>query len=293
MAVFEINHGTHHDHIVCMDCGAVEEFVDAAIETRQSRLPSDSGFASKSIRWCCTGAASARLPGPQTPGRQRLGARLGGAARGGRRRPQSRGRLAADAPRVSISSACARARGGDLHAAEHAREFLDPRLALEPCDAGARAAPVVVLGYPQVLVPCAATCGRCVTHSTCARCQRPQLAADDLGHRAADAGVDLIEDHARGACWLQVTCTASDRRASSPPGGDLGHRARRRAGIGADLKLDLIDAVRGWFGAVGCRHLDKKAAATHAKFLDAGLHCLAETTGRVLRCADSCRASSW
>jgi len=30
MAVFELNQGTHHDHIVCLDCGRVEEFMDAA-----------------------------------------------------------------------------------------------------------------------------------------------------------------------------------------------------------------------------------------------------------------------
>ena len=29
MAVFELNEGTHHDHIVCLDCGRVEEFMDA------------------------------------------------------------------------------------------------------------------------------------------------------------------------------------------------------------------------------------------------------------------------
>ena len=32
MAVFELNEGTHHDHIVCLDCGRVEEFMDAGIE---------------------------------------------------------------------------------------------------------------------------------------------------------------------------------------------------------------------------------------------------------------------
>src|ERR1700728_1039669 len=35
MAVFELNHGTHHDHIVCLDCGRVEEFMDSSIEERQ------------------------------------------------------------------------------------------------------------------------------------------------------------------------------------------------------------------------------------------------------------------
>jgi Fur family ferric uptake transcriptional regulator len=34
-AVFELNEGQHHDHIVCLDCGRVEEFMDAGIEERQ------------------------------------------------------------------------------------------------------------------------------------------------------------------------------------------------------------------------------------------------------------------
>src|SRR6188768_3448864 len=38
MAVFELNQGTHHDHIVCLECGRVEEFVDAAIEERQKSI---------------------------------------------------------------------------------------------------------------------------------------------------------------------------------------------------------------------------------------------------------------
>jgi Fur family ferric uptake transcriptional regulator len=47
MAVFELNAGTHHDHIVCMDCGAVEEFYDEAIETRQDAIAGGLGFKIK------------------------------------------------------------------------------------------------------------------------------------------------------------------------------------------------------------------------------------------------------
>ena len=35
-AVFELNEGAHHDHIICMDCGRVEEFMDCGIERRQN-----------------------------------------------------------------------------------------------------------------------------------------------------------------------------------------------------------------------------------------------------------------
>ena len=44
MAVFEINHGTHHDHIVCLECGRVEEFMDSGIEERQTAVASKLGF---------------------------------------------------------------------------------------------------------------------------------------------------------------------------------------------------------------------------------------------------------
>lgn len=43
-AVFELNEGTHHDHLVCLQCGRVEEFFDAEIERRQSRIAKERGF---------------------------------------------------------------------------------------------------------------------------------------------------------------------------------------------------------------------------------------------------------
>jgi Fur family ferric uptake transcriptional regulator len=43
-AVFELNEGNHHDHLVCLQCGRVEEFFDAEIEKRQSRIAKDRGF---------------------------------------------------------------------------------------------------------------------------------------------------------------------------------------------------------------------------------------------------------
>lgn len=44
MAVFEFNQGAHHDHIVCLDCGVVEEFVDGPIEERQTAVAKRLGF---------------------------------------------------------------------------------------------------------------------------------------------------------------------------------------------------------------------------------------------------------
>ena len=44
MAVFELNQGGHHDHIVCVDCGRVEEFMDGGIEERQHAVAKRLGF---------------------------------------------------------------------------------------------------------------------------------------------------------------------------------------------------------------------------------------------------------
>ncbi|MBV5293785.1 MULTISPECIES: ferric iron uptake transcriptional regulator [Curvibacter] len=37
-AVYELNEGQHHDHLVCTSCGKVEEFYDAEIERRQQMV---------------------------------------------------------------------------------------------------------------------------------------------------------------------------------------------------------------------------------------------------------------
>lgn len=43
-AVYELNEGQHHDHLVCLDCGKVEEFYDAEIEKRQQAIAATRGF---------------------------------------------------------------------------------------------------------------------------------------------------------------------------------------------------------------------------------------------------------
>ena len=43
-AVFELNEGGHHDHLVCLQCGTVEEFFDPEIEQRQLRIAQERGF---------------------------------------------------------------------------------------------------------------------------------------------------------------------------------------------------------------------------------------------------------
>jgi len=46
-AVFELNQGDHHDHIVCLDCGKVEEFMDEGIEERQHTIAARLQFEIK------------------------------------------------------------------------------------------------------------------------------------------------------------------------------------------------------------------------------------------------------
>ncbi len=43
-SVFELDRGEHHDHIVCLDCGRVEEFLDEVIENRQDQIAAEHGF---------------------------------------------------------------------------------------------------------------------------------------------------------------------------------------------------------------------------------------------------------
>ena len=43
-AIYELNAGSHHDHLVCLDCGHVEEFFDEEIESRQNKIAVERGF---------------------------------------------------------------------------------------------------------------------------------------------------------------------------------------------------------------------------------------------------------
>jgi Fur family ferric uptake transcriptional regulator len=43
-AVYELNRGGHHDHLLCLECGRVEEFYDPEIEKRQHAIAAERGF---------------------------------------------------------------------------------------------------------------------------------------------------------------------------------------------------------------------------------------------------------
>ena len=65
-SVFELNEGQHHDHLVCLTCGRVEEFYDAEIETRQRDVAQARGFAlqdhSLALYAACTKSACPHRP---------------------------------------------------------------------------------------------------------------------------------------------------------------------------------------------------------------------------------------
>ena len=44
-AVFELAAGEHHDHLVCVRCNQVTEFVDEVIEKRQRKIAAEAGYS--------------------------------------------------------------------------------------------------------------------------------------------------------------------------------------------------------------------------------------------------------
>ncbi len=57
-SVFELNRGVHHDHIVCVKCGKVDEFTDQTIEKRQKQIAKDLGYELTDHTLCLYGLCS-------------------------------------------------------------------------------------------------------------------------------------------------------------------------------------------------------------------------------------------
>lgn len=55
ISVFELNQGPHHDHILCVKCGRVDEFVDPVIEERQNAIATEAGYAITDHNLCIYG----------------------------------------------------------------------------------------------------------------------------------------------------------------------------------------------------------------------------------------------
>ena len=43
-SVFELNDEDHHDHMVCIECGSVTEFLNKRIESLQEKVAEENGF---------------------------------------------------------------------------------------------------------------------------------------------------------------------------------------------------------------------------------------------------------
>ncbi|OWT56816.1 ferric iron uptake transcriptional regulator [Candidimonas nitroreducens] len=65
-AVFELNDGDHHDHLICTNCGKVVEFSDSDIEKRQQKIAKEKGFALEShtmmLYGICSDCSAGRQP---------------------------------------------------------------------------------------------------------------------------------------------------------------------------------------------------------------------------------------
>lgn len=66
-SVFEIDQGVHHDHILCLECGRIEEFCDDEIERRQKSIARQLGFELAEHRLILYGHC-VRLDCPYHPG---------------------------------------------------------------------------------------------------------------------------------------------------------------------------------------------------------------------------------
>ncbi|MDH5327783.1 MAG: ferric iron uptake transcriptional regulator [Gammaproteobacteria bacterium] len=54
-SVYELNQGNHHDHILCVKCGRVDEFVDQLIEERQKVIAAEAGYTITDHTLCIYG----------------------------------------------------------------------------------------------------------------------------------------------------------------------------------------------------------------------------------------------
>ena len=68
-SVFELNESTHHDHLLCLTCGRVEEFFDPEIEARQREVAASRGFTLQehalSLYAVCTRENCEHRPAPK------------------------------------------------------------------------------------------------------------------------------------------------------------------------------------------------------------------------------------
>jgi len=216
MAVFELNHGAHHDHIVCVDCGRVEEFMDGGIEDRQQAVAKRLGFeisdhslilyghCRKPIARIKSARSSSGRDLRQAPApRRRRAFFLGGFLR---------------RSRASISRACARASAvismpPDMRAISSMRSA-----ALKVFTAVRVMLPSLRLVTRNCRWAWAATCARWSRTAPASARRAPGACADDLCDGAAYAASTSSNTMHREPLSADVaTCTARLMRDSSPP----------------------------------------------------------------------------
>lgn len=77
-AVYELNDDEHHDHLVCTECGRVEEFHDDQIERRQESIAQERGFRLQehalALYAACTKPDCEHRPAGRGPSRAGVGA---------------------------------------------------------------------------------------------------------------------------------------------------------------------------------------------------------------------------
>lgn len=54
-SLYELHHGDHHDHLMCVKCGRVDEFVDSMIEERQKVVAQHAGYQMTDHALCIYG----------------------------------------------------------------------------------------------------------------------------------------------------------------------------------------------------------------------------------------------
>ncbi len=212
MAVFELNQGTHHDHIVCLDCGRVEEFMDAAIEDAPDRRCAATRFHIHDHSLILYGHCQRKncpSRNPTSGSAQRSLSWPGGA---GQPPPQRRPPW----PSPAFRGVFARL-GTHLDAAEHARQLLHACLAGEPGDAGARVATVGELADAQVLVALGGDLRQMRDAQYLASLPSARSSPPTISATAPPMPASTSSNIMQRGLLAQDTCTASDRRASSPP----------------------------------------------------------------------------
>lgn len=54
-SLFELEQGVHHDHLMCVKCGRVDEFMDDTIEERQRQVAQKAGYEMTDHQLCIYG----------------------------------------------------------------------------------------------------------------------------------------------------------------------------------------------------------------------------------------------